>query len=82
MVEVTARSSIKEKADATGKCDYITADPTKPDKVTDWIGNAYVSIDVSQNLTGVAETPPEQWKCYRYKLFQTTVPLRNMIWRP
>ncbi len=22
------------------------------------------------------------WQCYRYKVFQTTVPLRNMIWRP
>lgn len=22
------------------------------------------------------------WQCYRYKLFQTVVPLRSMIWRP
>ena len=22
------------------------------------------------------------WQCYRYKVFQTTVPLRSMIWRP
>lgn len=22
------------------------------------------------------------WQCYRYKVFQTTVPIRNMIWRP
>jgi type IV pilus assembly protein PilW len=82
MVEVTARSSIKEKADSNGKCDYINSDPSKPDKLTDWIGNAYVGIDISQNLTGAPEPAPEQWKCYRYKLFQTTVPLRNMIWRP
>jgi type IV pilus assembly protein PilW len=20
------------------------------------------------------------WKCYRYRVFETTVPLRNMIW--
>lgn len=22
------------------------------------------------------------WKCYRYKVFETTVPLRNMLWTP
>jgi type IV pilus assembly protein PilW len=22
------------------------------------------------------------WQCYRYKVFQTVVPIRNMIWRP
>ncbi len=22
------------------------------------------------------------WQCYRYRVFETTVPLRNMIWRP
>jgi len=23
-----------------------------------------------------------EWQCFRYKVFQTTVPLRSMIWRP
>jgi type IV pilus assembly protein PilW len=22
------------------------------------------------------------WRCYRYRIFETTVPLRNLIWRP
>ena len=26
-------------------------------------------------------TDPD-WQCYRYKVFQTVVPIRNMIWRP
>jgi type IV pilus assembly protein PilW len=24
---------------------------------------------------------PADWKCYRYKVFETIVPLRNVIWR-
>lgn len=35
-----------------------------------WAGGA---IDLS--------TDPN-WQCYRYKVFQTTVPIRNLIWRP
>lgn len=29
------------------------------------------------DITGLAD-----WRCYRYRVFETTVPLRNMIWRP
>ena len=79
MVEVTARSGLKEKPDSGGSCAYITNNPLKPDRVTDWLGKAYVDVDVSQSLPG---TPAAEYQCYRYKLFQTTVPLRNMIWRP
>jgi len=25
---------------------------------------------------------PADWQCYKYKVFETTVPLRNMMWRP
>lgn len=28
------------------------------------------------NLTGLAN-----WQCYRYKTFETVVPLRNLLWR-
>jgi len=27
-------------------------------------------------------TLPADWQCYKYKAFETVVPLRNMIWRP
>jgi type IV pilus assembly protein PilW len=79
MVEVTARSSLKEKPPAGSTTCDTTPDETKPDKATDWIGKAYVGIDISKNIS---PADVDEWKCYRYKLFQTTVPLRNMIWRP
>jgi type IV pilus assembly protein PilW len=77
-VEVTAMSALKEKPSGGTTCDATTA-ATNPDKgQTGWFGASYAAgagIDVSQ-------VPVDDWKCYRYKLFQTSVPLRNMIWRP
>lgn len=29
-----------------------------------------------------AASLPADWRCYKYKVFQTAVPLRNMMWRP
>jgi type IV pilus assembly protein PilW len=66
---VVARSGLKEKPDqVTGVCNVTTAGPT-------WAGG---TIDVSKNPDG---TPNADWKCYRYKTFETTVPLRNAIWK-
>jgi len=66
---VVARSGLKEKPDpATGVCNITTAKPT-------WAGG---TIDVSKNPDGSANA---DWKCYRYKTFETIVPLRNPIWK-
>ena len=74
-MELTARSSLKEKVNQAGVC-ATTPSATRPDIVQDWIyqGTAGAGIDVSSTST--------DWGCYRYKLFQTSVPLRNTIWRP
>ena len=37
------------------------------------------NLDLSGNV-GLAAG--DSWMCYRYKTFETTVPLRNVIWRP
>ncbi len=57
--------------------------PSRPDRVQDWFGPALAPNDgtlggAQIDLSGTAA----DWQCYRYKLFQSTVPLRNMIWRP
>jgi type IV pilus assembly protein PilW len=54
--------------------------PEKPDPATGlcsttaaaptWTGGAF---DLSANA---------EWRCYRYKVMQTTVPVRNIIWKP
>lgn len=68
-VAVVARSAQPEKPPAGSTvCNTTTVFPT-------WAGG---TLDLSGNRglgTG------DDWKCYRYKVFQTTVPLRNVIWR-
>jgi type IV pilus assembly protein PilW len=83
-IEITARSNLKEKPTSGTTCD-ATIDATRPDRgqAQDWYAS-YVP-KASGSLAGaqinVSATSPD-WKCYRYKLFQTVVPLRNLIWRP
>lgn len=73
MIEVTGRSGAKEKPSSGTTCNATTV-ATRPDKSQDWMGQSYVGIDLS--------TSSADWQCYRYKLYQTSVPIRNMIWRP
>ncbi len=81
-IAVVARSALAEKplgSDGTN-CD-ATTDGTEatpgPDLRPRWSGGIF---DVS--ASGDADpTSPLYWKCYRYRVFETTVPLRNWIWR-
>ena len=75
-VVIVARNSQKERPNSAGTCDATpTANKNKPDNIT-WLsqGIAGAELDLS---TGGAD-----WQCYRYKLFQTVVPIRNIVWRP
>lgn len=81
-IGLASRSSLKEKPAGGGGCD-ATVDPARPDRTQEWIGPALAPNDgtlagAAMDLSGT----DADWQCYRYKLFQTTVPLRNMIWRP
>ncbi len=64
---LVARSGLKEKPPTVGACNTTTANPT-------WAGG---TIDISRNPDGT--TNPD-WQCYRYKTFETVIPLRNLIW--
>jgi type IV pilus assembly protein PilW len=74
-LEITARSTLKEKPSSGTVCD-ATPVATRPDRSQDWLyqSMAGAGIDLS--------TVSADWNCYRYRLFQTRVPLRNVIWRP
>jgi type IV pilus assembly protein PilW len=63
-VAVVARSRLPEKPSGTSGCDTTAAAPT-------WSGTATAPFDLSADAN---------WKCYRYRAFETTVPLRNWIW--
>lgn len=72
-VVLVARSVNAEKPAGGGGCDATAAAPT-------WSGtplgvapfNFRVSLDLSADAN---------WQCYRYKTFETTIPLRNWIWK-
>lgn len=64
---VVARSSQPEKPNPAGQCATTTGPPS-------WIGG---TVD----LTGMVGLTGDDWKCYRYKVFEVTVPLRNVLWQ-
>lgn len=71
-IVLVARSNQPEKPSvAGGACDTTSAGSIS----LAWTGG---SVDVSGNI-GLGAG--DDWKCYRYKTFETTVPLRNVIWR-
>lgn len=63
-IAVVARSTLPEKPSVTGNACDATA--AAP---TSWSGGPAIDLSADPN-----------WKCYRYKVFQTIVPLRNVIW--
>jgi type IV pilus assembly protein PilW len=79
-IAVVARSALPEKpaAGAGAACD-TTTDGTAgtPDLRPTWSGGTF-------DLSASGDPDPASpfyWKCYRYRVFETTVPLRNWIWR-
>jgi type IV pilus assembly protein PilW len=69
-IGVLARIGNYEKPTGAN-CDATTAAPT-------WSGSGTAS-DAFNKLDFATVTSPA--RCYRYRVFETTVPLRNMIWR-
>ncbi|MEO8104021.1 MAG: PilW family protein [Betaproteobacteria bacterium] len=68
---LVARSALKEKADpVTGICNTTTTQPQ-------WYGAGPTGGDIALDVS--ADT---DWRCYRYKVLQTVVPVRNMAWAP
>lgn len=65
---LVARSSQPEGKDPAA-CNTTTVSPNSSNG----------QLNLSANV-GLANT--DSWKCYRYKTYETTVPLRNVIWRP
>lgn len=66
-IGILARIGNYEKPSAGPDCDATTVAPT-------WSGGTFGAVNIA--------TVTSQDRCYRYRVFETTVPLRNMIWRP
>jgi type IV pilus assembly protein PilW len=76
-IAVVARSKNPEKPNTDGSCSTTSAKPVVFDSVEPQ-GVAKVPITVEVGVTG----DPADWTCYRYRVFETIVPLRNAGWRP
>ncbi|HEY6239422.1 MAG TPA: PilW family protein [Burkholderiales bacterium] len=80
-IAIVSRSALPEKPSSgklTDPCDAtpVTAEPQ-------WTGTPWAAtfgyktrLDVSASVAA-----PDSWTCYRYRVFETTIPLRNWIWK-
>ena len=67
---VIARSMTPERPNpVTDVCDTTTANPK-------WVASPPADIDMD-----VSRHRPD-WQCYRYRIFEVMVPIRNMVWFP
>src|SRR5712691_4762124 len=79
-IAVASRCALPETTrDAVGNilpCTTTQSEPTWSG--TPWAAtlNYKTRLDVSAIVAA-----PDSWKCYRYRVFETTIPLRNWIWK-
>jgi type IV pilus assembly protein PilW len=81
-VALVARSAFAEKpSEGAPGCDATTDGITDPgpDRRPKWTPPGPVGAVVPQVPFDLTADP--DWKCFRYRVFETTVPLRNWIWR-
>jgi type IV pilus assembly protein PilW len=76
-IAVVARSKTRERPAAGASCSTTANKPSvfasrEPEGVTP----VPVSVDVAVAGDGA------DWRCYRYRVFETIVPLRNADWNP
>jgi type IV pilus assembly protein PilW len=76
-IAVVARSKAPERPSTGTVCDATKVAPTlfanaQPQGVA--------AAPATPNLTVTGDT--QDWKCYRYRVFETIVPIRNNAWRP
>ena len=73
-IAVVARNGLLEKTAVTTACSSLTVAPTG---LCAWEGS---SASPAPALFGNRASPPANWQRYRYRVFETIIPLRNMLW--
>lgn len=76
-IAVVARNKAPERPAAGGEC-TTTTEEVKVFQTEQ--PNGVDAVKVTLNLDDATATV--NWKCYRYRAFETIVPLRNAGWRP
>jgi type IV pilus assembly protein PilW len=85
-VAVVARNGLLEKEYVTTACDSLTSDI--PSGLCAWSGTSAGTlisspapfIDLSNDIDPTDAKLPNRWQRYRYRVFETISPLRNVIW--
>lgn len=66
----------EKKSVGAAECDATTTVPA-------WSGSAVAGqVTTANPFQAISVATGSEDRCYRYRVFETTVPLRNMIWRP
>jgi len=76
---VVARSKVAERPAADGTCSATAADKA-PEVFTVTQAGTTAPDAIKPTVTVAGDTV--DWKCYRYRVFETIVPIRNAAWRP
>ncbi|MBA5688775.1 PilW family protein [Rugamonas apoptosis] len=76
-IAVVARSKSAEKPGSNGQC---TATTVQPQVFTSAAPAGVAAVPIAVNVAVAGD--PISWKCYRYRVFETIVSLRNAEWRP
>ena len=77
---VVARGKQAERPDAaTGKC-KATDEADAPQLFTQNLPQGVATVTVTPTITVAGDSL--HWTCYRYRVFETIVPMRNLAWRP
>ncbi|MCU6497173.1 PilW family protein [Rugamonas sp. A1-17] len=76
-IAVVARSKNTEKPNSAGQCSATTVRPTV---FATSVPKGVAAAPVQVNVAVAGDLVP--WQCYRYRVFETIVQIRNSQWRP
>lgn len=75
-IAVVARSALSERPSTTGgSCDTTTTAPVAWNNSSGATTNLAPTISLSAGSSAVSN-----WQCYRYKVYQSVIPLINVVW--
>ena len=76
-IAVVARSKTRERPNAAGTC---SATPSRPNVFSTEEPAGVAAAPITVDVAVPNETA--DWRCYRYRVFETVVALRNADWKP
>ena len=75
-IAIVARSKYPDNPNTPGSCTSNFDPALSTDAPPNWGWDSISVADLAAGLPAGAD-----WRCYKYKVFQTVAPLRNMMWR-